>query len=148
MLPHFSYVNTGREFVEVTGLGPHDRPFTTLPLLHVNAQQTTVMGSMLAGVDFVLETKFRASTFWSLVRESRATVFHDIGSIIPILFKAPPSPLDREHGARLGIGAACPRDVWEAFEKRFAPDPGGLRPHRDRHRGHLTPWEASRATPG
>lgn len=119
MLPHFSYLNTGREFVSVTGLGREDRPFTTLPLFHVNAQQTTTMGSMLAGVDFVLETKFSASAFWGLVRESRATVFNYIGSIIPVLFKAPPRPDDAEHGARLGIGAACPRDLWEAFEKRF-----------------------------
>jgi acyl-CoA synthetase (AMP-forming)/AMP-acid ligase II len=119
VLPHFSYLNTGREYAKVTRLTKDDRPFTTLPLFHVNAQQTTVMGSMLAGVDFVLETKFSASAFWGLVRDSGATVFNYIGSILPVLAKAPPSAQDRDHRARLGIGAACPKDLWKPFEARF-----------------------------
>ncbi len=119
VLPHYSYVNTGREFVAITGMSERDRPFTTLPLFHVNAQQTTTMGSMIAGVEFVLETKFSASTYWPLVRESGATIFNYIGSIVPILFKQEPRPDDRAHAARLGIGAAAPRDVIAPFETRF-----------------------------
>ncbi|MHB8586850.1 MAG: AMP-binding protein [Thermoplasmatota archaeon] len=119
VLPNFSYISTGREFRALVDLQPEDRPFTTLPLFHVNAQQTTTMGSMLAGVEFVLETKFSASAFWDLIRQNEATIFNYIGSIIPILYKAPPRNDDAENPARLGIGAACPRDLWSAFESRF-----------------------------
>jgi acyl-CoA synthetase (AMP-forming)/AMP-acid ligase II len=119
MLPHYSYVNTGREFAALTALTERDRPFTNLPLFHVNAQQTTAMGSMLGDVEFVLEGKFSAGAFWGQVRESGATIFNYIGSIIPVLSKAPPSPQDRDHHLRLGVGAACPKDLWEPFEQRF-----------------------------
>ncbi len=119
VLPHYSYINTGHEFARITGLTPDDRPFTTLPLLHVNAQQTTTMGSILAGVEFAIAPRFSAGTYWDQIREAGATIFNYIGSIIPILYKQEARADDADNPARLGIGAACPKDLWQPFEQRF-----------------------------
>ncbi len=55
--------------------------------------------------------------------------------MIPILMKQPEKPDDADNPVRLVISAACPANLWEAFEKRFnlkiweaygAVDGGGL----------------------
>ena len=33
--------------------------------------------------------------------------------------KQPKKPSDKDHKVRLVVSAACPADMWEAFEKRF-----------------------------
>lgn len=119
VLPHHSYINTGQWFVKTCRITPEDVPFTTLPLFHVNAQQTTTVGSILAGVPFALETKFSPSSYLDQIRDYGATVFNYIGSIIPLLHKQPERPDDADNPARLGIGAAAPEEIWEDFEERF-----------------------------
>lgn len=119
MLPHFSYVNTGWEFVDHVDLDGDDRPFTTLPLFHCNAQQLTVTGSMLADTDFAMMGWFSASDFWDQVRAYDATMFHYIGTMIQVLFNRDERPDDGDHDVRLGIGAAAPQDIIPAFEERF-----------------------------
>jgi acyl-CoA synthetase (AMP-forming)/AMP-acid ligase II len=119
MLPHFSYINTGWEFVNHVSLDETDRPFTTLPLFHCNAQQLTVMGSMLADTDFAMMRWFSASEFWNQVRAYDATLFHYIGTMIQVLYNREEHPADAEHDVRLGIGAAAPQDIIPAFENRF-----------------------------
>ena len=62
MLSHFSYLNTGRCFVEyMVRAGKDDVLFTTLPLFHCNAQQLTTMCSLIAGARMALEPTFSAS---------------------------------------------------------------------------------------
>jgi crotonobetaine/carnitine-CoA ligase len=39
--------------------------------------------------------------------------------MIPILMKQPEQPNDREHDVKVIQSAACPKEVWEAFENRF-----------------------------
>ena len=39
--------------------------------------------------------------------------------MIPILLKTSPSEHDRAHKVRRVVSAACPKDAWVPFEKRF-----------------------------
>jgi acyl-CoA synthetase (AMP-forming)/AMP-acid ligase II len=119
MLPHFSYINTGWEFVDHVDLTTEDRPFTTLPLFHCNAQQLTTMGTMLAETDFALMRWFSASNFWDQIRRYEGTLFHYIGTMIQVLYNQDERPDDADHDVRLGIGAAAPQDIIPAFEERF-----------------------------
>lgn len=119
VLPHYAYVNTGWEFVDFTGLSESDRAFTTLPLFHCNAQMTTVMGSILLGTDFVMDRWFSASNFWSRIRESDATHFNYIGTMISALWKQPERDDDADNPAMYGWGAPAPQEIFEAFESRF-----------------------------
>lgn len=120
ILPHYSYLNTGWEFSHnVLDIDEEDRLFTTLPLFHCNAQQTTVIGAMLAGTDFVLAAEFTPESFWKEIREHDVTVFNYIGGMIPLLYKLDKEPEDHENPAKYGIGAAAPVEIIEEFEDRF-----------------------------
>jgi len=111
---------------------PDDILFTALPLFHANALIVTAGFAMCAGIPFGLEKKFSASKFWDAIRRYGATQFNGIGALIPILMKQPPKPDDAENPVRIVNSAACPANLWEAFEKRF----------------NVTIWEAYGAVDG
>jgi acyl-CoA synthetase (AMP-forming)/AMP-acid ligase II len=120
VLPHYSYVNTGWEYSRnIFDMDADDRLFTTLPIFHCNAQQTTVIGAMIAGTDFVLEASFTPESFWQRIREHGVTHFNYLGSMIPLLYKQDERPDDADNPARYGIGAAAPVEIIEDFEDRF-----------------------------
>jgi acyl-CoA synthetase (AMP-forming)/AMP-acid ligase II len=119
ILPHYSYINTGREYVEKLSMGTDDRAFTTLPLSHCNAQQTTVTGSVLAATDFALYAEFDPDRFWDQIRRHDATVFNYIGTMITNLHNTDTQPDDADNPAVYGIGANAPPAVIDEFEPRF-----------------------------
>lgn len=98
---------------------PDDILYTALPLFHANALVLTTGFAMGAGISFGLDKKFSASRFWDRTRFYGATQFNGLGAMIPILMKQPEKPDDRDNPVRLVISAACPANLWEAFEKRF-----------------------------
>lgn len=120
ILPQYSYVNTGWEYCNnMLTITEEDRLFTHLPLFHVNAQQTTVMGSLLAETDFAMERWFSASEYFDQIRRYDATIFNYIGTMIPVLSKQEEREDDADNPARVGIGAAAPPDIMPDFEERF-----------------------------
>jgi len=119
MLPHFSFINTGWEFVDHVNLTEADRPFTTLPLFHCNAQQLTTMGTMLAKTDFAMTRWFSASKFWEQIDRYDGTLFHYIGTMIQVLYNQDDLAPPEDHDIRMGIGAAAPKDIIPKFEDRF-----------------------------
>ena len=98
---------------------PGDILYTALPLFHANALTLTAGFSMGAGLPFGLDKKFSASRFWDRTMFYGATQFNALGAMIPILMKQPERPDDADNPVRLVISAACPANLWEAFEKRF-----------------------------
>jgi len=98
---------------------PTDILYTALPLFHANALVLTSGFAMAAGLPFGLDKKFSASRFWDRTRFYGATQFNGLGAMIPILMKQPERPDDADNPVRLVISAACPANLWEAFEKRF-----------------------------
>jgi crotonobetaine/carnitine-CoA ligase len=98
---------------------PNDVLYTALPLFHANALFLTAGFAMLAGLSFGLEKRFSASGFWDSVRRFNATTFNALGAMIPILMKQPQKADDADNPIRLVFTAACPANLWEAFEKRF-----------------------------
>ena len=98
---------------------PDDILYTALPLFHANALVLTSTFSLAAGIPFGLDKKFSASKFWDRIRFYGATQFNGLGAMIPILMKQPERPDDADNPVRKVISAACPANLWEAFEKRF-----------------------------
>jgi crotonobetaine/carnitine-CoA ligase len=96
-----------------------DTLYTALPLFHANALILTAGWAMAGEVSFGLDRKFSASGFWDRIRHYGATQFNAIGAMIPILMKQPEQPNDRDNPAKIVHSAACPANLWEAFEKRF-----------------------------
>ncbi len=93
--------------------------YTCLPLFHANALILTAGWALAGGVPFGLDRRFSASRFWDRIRFYGATQFNALGAMIPILMKQPERPDDADNPVRIVHSAACPANLWEAFEKRF-----------------------------
>lgn len=98
--------------------GPDDVIYTCLPLFHCAAQQLGLWTALVSGARLVLAPRFSAAAFWPQVHAHGVTAFHFIGPLLSILWKAPPSPADGVHPARLAVGGG-PRIAWRPFEDRF-----------------------------
>ena len=97
----------------------NDVLYTCMPLFHGNALFVTTTCAMHVGAQVALSKKFSASRFFEEIRQVGATSFNTIGAMIPILMKQPEQTLDAQNRIKFIISAACPVDLWEAFEKRF-----------------------------
>ena len=102
-----------------TILNPDDILYTSLPLFHGNALQLTTSWALCTGIPMALDKRFSASRFWDSIRRYGCTEFNGLGAMIPILMKQPEKPDDADNPVRLVMSAACPANLWEAFEKRF-----------------------------
>lgn len=100
-------------------LKENDVYYTAFALCHGNALYLTVTVSMAVRATVALSRKFSASRFWDDIRRYKVTVFNTLGSVIPILMKQPEMPSDRRNNVRYVLSAACPAQIWEAFERRF-----------------------------
>ena len=108
------------KFVASQMINPdEDVLYTCLPLFHANALILTAGWAMAGGVSFGLDRKFSASQFWDRIRHYGATQFNGLGAMIPILMKQPEKPNDADNPVRLVHSAACPANLWKAFENRF-----------------------------
>ena len=118
----YRYYNTQVKKLSIMGrilISADDICFTPLSLIHGNAMFLTVTVAMAAKATVALSRKFSASRFWDEVRTYNATTFNTLGSMIPILMKQPPKANDADNKVRFVLSAACPAEMWEAFEKRF-----------------------------
>ncbi|RZL92579.1 MAG: long-chain fatty acid--CoA ligase [Variovorax sp.] len=96
-----------------------ERIYNPLPLFHVNASIFSFYCAMLKGNCQVQTDRFQTSRWWKEVRDSRATVVHYLGVVVPMLLGQPPGPGDRDHVVRFAIGAGVEPQRHAAFEERF-----------------------------
>jgi len=109
---------SGEAVALVSAAGAGDVMIMWEPLYHIGGAQMIVL-PLIRAVTLALVEQFSASRFWQQVRDYGASHIHFLGGILQILLKQPPSPLDRQHGARIAWGGGCPREVWRPFEQRF-----------------------------
>jgi crotonobetaine/carnitine-CoA ligase len=98
---------------------PDDVLFTSLPLFHSNALFLTTLPAYFGERPLILGKRFSASRHWDICRKYNITTFNTLGAMIPILMKQPERPNDKEHKVRRVGSAACPRELWVAFEERY-----------------------------
>ncbi len=96
-----------------------ERLYNPLPVFHVNASIFSFFCVMLKGNCQVQTDRFQPSRWWTEVRESRATVVHYLGVVVPMLLGQPEGPQDRDHAVRFAIGAGVEPQRHAAFEARF-----------------------------
>jgi acyl-CoA synthetase (AMP-forming)/AMP-acid ligase II len=123
MLPHFSYVNTGREAAALFGFGPGDRVFTTLPLYSIFTFQLGIMGTMLADAEFVLGDQFDPDRFWDRIEAQGATAFLYLSRMLSVLYNQERGPAGGADSVEWAIGHGFGFDTDEElirnFEERF-----------------------------
>jgi len=119
LMPQNYALFMGESVIQSVAYTEEDCLYNALPLFHGNAQVLSFMPALMSGARTVLAERFSASKFWDDVRHYGCTEFNYIGSIVPILFKADPKPDDADNPIKKMFGAAAPKDLFEAFEKRF-----------------------------
>ena len=123
VLSHRYELEAGHWYATAGGLATFrdgsDRIYNPLPLFHVNASIFSFYCAMLRGNCQVQTDRFSPARWWSEVAESRATVVHYLGVVVPMLLVQPPGPLDRSHRVRFAIGAGVDPQRHAEFEQRF-----------------------------
>jgi len=84
-----------------------------------NALYLTSLPAFLAERPLILSKRFSASRHWDICRKYEVTTFNALGAMIPILMKQPERPNDKIHKVRQISSAACPKELWLAFQERF-----------------------------
>lgn len=98
---------------------PNDVLYTPLPLFHANALFLSTFAAYINKIPLILAEKFSASRHWDICRRYNVTSFNMLGAMASILMKQPERPNDKEHRVSRIYSAACPKDLWVAFEERF-----------------------------
>lgn len=123
VLPNEYFLYAGHRYATAGGLIAMregvERMLTPLPVFHMNAMAYSAMAMVMTGGCLIPLDRFHPKSWWSCVRESRATIIHYLGVMPPMLMGAPESADDRAHAVRFGFGAGVSRDLHEPFERRF-----------------------------
>ena len=110
-----------RKLPEFFGYRPDDVTYTGLSLTHGNALIATMMPAIWGAVDHaVLSRWFTKTRLWDVCIDHGVTTWSNLGGIATAIYSEPSSPKDRAHRVRLVVSAGMPREIWRAFEERFA----------------------------
>jgi crotonobetaine/carnitine-CoA ligase len=114
---HAHYYWWGANTGDALGHTRDDVLCTTLPLFHVNALHMFLQAALVGCRAHFLD-KFSASGFWPTMVASQATVIYLLGAMVPFLLAQPPSPSERSHRVRIGLGPGVPEAAGAAFMER------------------------------
>ena len=123
LLDNEYFLNSGQWYAEIGGAVTlthgRERVLNPLPLFHMNAGIILPAALILTANCLIVPDRFHPSTWWQDLIATRATAFHYLGIVPPILMKQPAALHDRQHTVRWGIGAGIEPELHRAFEERF-----------------------------
>ena len=96
-----------------------ERIYNPLPAYHVNASVVSFPACVVSGSCHIQTDRFHPLRWWSEVAQTRASIVHYLGVIVPMLLNTPPSPEERKHVIRFGFGAGAEPQLHSVFEQRF-----------------------------
>ena len=76
-----------------------------MPVHHVNAGILSFYAAFLTGNTQIQAKRFSVSSFWKEIKYSKATIFHYLGVMVPLLLKQKKINEAKNNNLRLGIGA-------------------------------------------
>ena len=107
-------------FAGMMGAEPTDRLYNCLPMYHSTGGVVATGAALVAGASVVVRDGFSARAFWDEVVLWDCTLFQYIGELCRYLLAAPRTEAETKHRLRLCAGNGLRKDVWLAFEARFA----------------------------
>ena len=117
------FLRAGQWYAELGGVATvrqdAERIITPLPLNHVNAMAFSTMVIVTVGGCLIQLDRFHPKSWWTSVRDSRATIVHYLGVMPAMLLSAPACADDRQVAVRWGFGAGVDRKNHAVFEDRF-----------------------------
>lgn len=96
-----------------------DTLYTCLPLFHINALFTSLVGGLMAGANVIVSPRFSASNFWKDIARYEATVTSMLGSMATILWRQTPQAEERDNSLRTALVIPAPKGFYDGFEGRF-----------------------------
>ena len=123
MLSHAYELDMGRWYATRGGLidfrEGRDRVYNPLPLFHVNAGIITFYCVIDCGNCQIIPERFRANSWWRELAETKATIVHYLGIVIPALMNIPEGDWDYKNEVRFAVGAGVEPTLHGPFEERF-----------------------------
>lgn len=121
MVSHNYACSLARQGVLMLNRSPDDIHWSCLPLFHFNAVAATVLSSASVAGTCYFTPRFSVSQFWPSIEESGATIINLIGTMIPLLAKAPDeAAMARCFGQiRVVAGSPFPAELQEIWRERF-----------------------------
>ncbi len=96
-----------------------ERIYNPLPAYHVNSSILAFHCAIISGSCHIQTDRFHPLRWWDEASQTRASIVHYLGVIVPMLLNTPPSPAEREHVIRFGFGAGAEPQLHGLFEARF-----------------------------
>lgn len=96
-----------------------ERLYIPLPAFHMNVSVYTLNSIIFLRSCLIMQDRFSSSRWWTDLAATRATCFHYLGVIPPVLLKMPVSEAESLHHLKFGYGAGVDPAVRAAFEGRF-----------------------------
>jgi len=123
VLANVYFLHSGNWYRDAGGLidlkSDGERMITPLPLFHMNAMAVSLMAMLSVGGSLTMLDRFHPRSWWTSVRDSRATRLHYLGVMPSMLMGVPPTHEDRAHSVRFGFGAGVDKLLHAPFEERF-----------------------------
>jgi len=123
MLSHNYVVNLSDQIIRAWQRRPADVVWTPLPMFHLNALATAVVGSLLLGGRAAIARKFSVSGFWAEMNRTGATIASLLGTLAVLIAndedRADASAND---AFRLVAAAPMPTDIAAKFKERWNVD--------------------------
>jgi oxalate---CoA ligase len=110
-------LDTAASIAEAHGLHADDVGYSPLPLFHINGLVVGVLSTLVSGGTLVVDRRFSARRFWSVVDEQGATWLNLVPAIISVLSEQPaPAP---ELAARIAFARSASAPLPHAIRSRF-----------------------------
>lgn len=122
LVSHLYYIAAALRYREIAQATDQDVHYANSHFFHIGGQQLGLTGPMYSGMTTVMHKWFSASRYWETIRKYGVTVIDPLGTMMSVLLLADPSPLDRQHKVRVGVGIAASqvrKDLRDEFEARF-----------------------------
>ncbi len=123
LLSHRYELAAGAWYVNRQGLATFgeacERIYNPLPVFHVNAGILTFYGAMLKGNCQIQTDRFQTLRWIQEIHDTKATVVHYLGVVVPMLLNQPQHELEKKHQVRFAIGAGVDPQRHQEFEDRF-----------------------------
>jgi len=119
MQPHNQYVFAGEKMIEVTHGSEGGNFYNWFPMYHFSGMGNATMSTLLSDSTMYMVETFSLRKWWDDLRRFKITATGGFGQILQLLMLMPESPDDRNHQVKNMICAWVPKDIQEAFEKRF-----------------------------
>lgn len=96
-----------------------ERLYNPLPLTYANAFAHSNIAMILTAGCMIFPDRFHPSGWWPDIVETRATIIHHLGIIVPLLLQADATPEEREHRVKFGLGGGVSASQHTAWQARF-----------------------------